>query len=236
MIFSVGTVINIITIAIGSLLGLLLGNRLADQTRQTVIAGLGLFTLAYGLLNFMETQNPLIVVGGLLIGSLLGEWWRIEDGLSRFGDWLQSKVQKSEGSEERVRFLKGFMTASLIFCIGPMAIMGSIQDGLTGDYQTLAIKAILDGFASLAFASSLGIGVLFSILPIAIYQGGITLLAAQVERFVTAGMMTEMTAVGGLLLMGIGISSLLEMKQIRVGNMLPALLIAPLIVFLVSFF
>lgn len=231
-----GTVINIITITIGSLLGLLLGNRLADKTRQTVIAGLGLFTLAYGLLNFLGTQNPLIVVGGLLIGSLLGEWWRIEDGLSRFGDWLQSKVQKSEGSEERVRFLKGFMTASLIFCIGPMAIMGSIQDGLTGDYQTLAIKAILDGFASLAFASSLGIGVLFSILPIAIYQGGITLLAAQVERFVTAGMMTEMTAVGGLLLMGIGISSLLEMKQIRVGNILPALLIAPLIVFLVSFF
>lgn len=229
-----GTAINILTIIIGSLIGLLLGNRLAAKSRQTVIAGLGLFTLAYGLLNFLSTQNPLIVVGGLLIGSLLGEWWRIEEGLSRFGDWLQNKVQKSEGSEEKVRFLKGFMTASLIFCIGPMAIMGSIQDGLTGNYQTLAIKAILDGFASLAFASSLGIGVLFSILPIAIYQGGITLLAAQVERFVTAGMMTEMTAVGGLLLMGIGISSLLEIKQIRVGNMLPALLVAPMIVLLVS--
>ena len=132
--------------------------------------------------------------------------------------------------------MRGFLTASLVFCVGPMTILGSIQDGLTGDYKLLAIKAVLDGFAALAFASSLGVGVLFSTLVILLYQGGLSLLAAQAQALITPAMMSEMTAVGGVLLLGIAISSLLEIKPIRVGNFLPALLIAPLIVAILTLF
>jgi uncharacterized membrane protein YqgA involved in biofilm formation len=132
--------------------------------------------------------------------------------------------------------VRGFLTASLVFCIGPMTILGSLQDGLKGDYSLLAIKAVLDGFASLAFASTLGVGVLFSVIVILIYQGSISLLAAQLSTIVTPAMMAEMTAAGGVLLLGIAISSLLEIKKIRVGNFLPALVIAPLIVAILAFF
>src|SRR4030066_334036 len=128
------------------------------------------------------------------------------------------------------RFIRGFLTASLVFCVGPMTILGSIQDGLTGDYSLLAIKSVLDGFAALAFASTLGLGVLFSTLVILIYQGGISLLAAQAQALVSPAMMAEMTAVGGVLLLGISVSNLLELKPIRVGNFLPALIIAPITV------
>jgi len=134
------------------------------------------------------------------------------------------------------RFIRGFLTASLVFCVGPMTILGSIQDGLAGDYSLLAIKSVLDGFAALAFASTLGLGVLFSTLVILFYQGGISLLAAQAQALVTPEMMAEMTAVGGVLLLGISVSSLLELKPIRVGNFLPALIIAPIIVALLKFF
>jgi uncharacterized membrane protein YqgA involved in biofilm formation len=133
------------------------------------------------------------------------------------------------------RFVRGFLTASLVYSIGPMAILGSIQDGLTGDYSLLAIKSVLDGFASLAFASSLGVGVLFSSLVTLVYQGGLTLLAAQAQAFISTAMMNEMTATGGVLLLGIAISNLLEIKPIRVGNFLPALAIAPLLVAILVF-
>jgi uncharacterized membrane protein YqgA involved in biofilm formation len=132
------------------------------------------------------------------------------------------------------RFIKGFLTSSLVFCVGPMTILGSIQDGLTGDYRILAIKSVLDGFAAFAFSSTLGVGVLFSTLVIITYQGGLSLLAGQAQAIITAGMMNEMTAVGGLLLLGIAISSLLEIKPIRVGNLRPALAIAPIIVFILE--
>jgi uncharacterized membrane protein YqgA involved in biofilm formation len=246
-----GTIINVATVIIGSLLGLLFGARLPERLRQTVIAGLGLFTAAVGFQMFLNTKNPIIVVISLLIGALLGEWWRVEDGLRNLGAFLEARFtgggRSSAGAgqqpvnpgenpqpKEGSRFIRGFLTASLVYCVGPMAILGALQDGLTGDYQTLAIKSILDGFASLAFASSLGIGVMFSALPVLIYQGSISLLASQLSALVTEAMMAEMTAVGGLLLVGISISSLLEIKPIRVGNFLPALLIAPLIVALLT--
>ena len=203
--------------------------------RQTVVAGLGLFTAAYGVQLFLGTKNPIVVLGSILVGGLLGEWWQIEAKLSGIGAYLESKfIRRNSGagdfSKERIRFIQGFLTASLVFCVGPMTILGSIQDGLSGDYRLLAIKSVLDGFASLAFASSLGVGVLFSTLVILTYQGGISLLAAQAQAIFTPAMMTEMTAAGGILLMGIAVSSLLEIKPIRVGNFLPALIIAPLIV------
>ena len=228
-----GTLINIATVLLGGALGLLFGARLPERLRRTVIAGLGLFTLAFGLYNFLQTKNPLIVLGSLLVGALLGEWWKIEDGLQSLGRALERRFASStdDGSG---RFVRGFLTASLVFCVGPMTILGSIQDGLTGDYRTLAIKAVLDGFAALAFASTLGVGVLFSVLVILVYQGGLSLFAAQLSGVVTDAMMSEMTAAGGVILMGIAISSLLEIKPIRVGNFLPALLIAPLLVAIVE--
>jgi uncharacterized protein len=239
-----GTLLNIVTVLIGGTLGLFFGASLPDRLRQTVINGLGLFTAAYGLMIFLKTQNPLIVLGALLVGSLLGEWWQIEDRLRGLGAFLEKNVAQrfsrstlqagvSSGDLDETRsnrFIRGFLTSSLLFCVGPMAILGSIQDGLTGDYSTLAIKSVLDGFASFAFASTLGLGVLFSSLVILAYQGGLSLTAAQAAAVITPRMMEEMTATGGVLMLAIAISSLLEIKPIRVGNFLPALLVAPLIV------
>lgn len=230
-----GTLINIAAVMLGGILGLLLGNRLPERLKSTVIAGLGLFTLAYGLKTFFVTNNSLIVLGSLLTGGLLGEALRIEDRLQILGSWLEKRF--SRGTEgEGGRFVRGFLTASLVFCVGPMTILGAIQDGLVGDSSILVTKAVLDGFAALAFASSLGVGVIFSALVILFYQGGISLLASLVRSLVTDPMMVEMTAAGGVLLIGIAISSLLEIKKIRVGNFLPALVIAPLLVAVISYF
>ena len=232
-----GTLINVAAILIGGGLGLLFGNRLPARLKSTVIAGMGLFVAVTGIKMFLETQNSLVVLGSLVIGGLLGEWWKIEDGLQRLGEMLEKRFSRPESESGRVApygdFVRGFMTASLLFCIGPIAILGSIQAGLSGDINLLVIKSVLDGFAAMAFASSLGVGVLFSAGMILIYQGGITLLAAQLNSVVTKPMMAELTATGGVLLLGIAISSLLEIKKIRVGNFLPALVMAPLIVWIV---
>jgi len=242
----IGTLINVATVLIGSTLGLLFGAKLPERVSQTVIAGLGLFTAVIGVQMFLNTKNPIIVLGALLLGGILGEIGKIETRLSNLGGYLEKKFTMKNNADIRdsedppieggSRFVRGFLTSSLLFCIGPMTILGSIQDGLTGDYHLLAIKSVLDGFASLAFASSLGIGVLFSALVILIFQGGISLLAAQAQAIISESMMTEMTAVGGLLLLGLALSSLLEIKKIRVGNFLPALLIAPILVALVAVF
>lgn len=229
-----GTLINAASILLGGALGLLLGSRIPARLRETVIAGLGLFTTAFGIKMFLTTQNSLAVLGSLLIGVLLGEWWRIEDGIKRLGEWLNLRFARQTAPEGSSRFIIGFFTSSLLFCIGPMAILGSIQDGLTGDYQTLVIKSILDGFAALAFASSMGVGVLFSAGMVFLYQGSISLLASQVQAVVSDAMMVEMSAVGGVILIAIGISNLLEIKQIRTGNFLPALIIAPIMVLLMQ--
>lgn len=232
----IGTLINVATILIGGTLGTVMGSRIPERIRSTVVSGLGLFVLAYGLSMFLDTQNALLVCGSVLIGGLLGEWWKIEDGLTKLGAWLKGKFIKSNGDADANdgRFIKGFVMASLVFCIGPMAILGSIQDGLTGDYNMLAVKAVLDGFAALAFASSLGVGVIFSAVMVFLYQGAITLLANQVQSIVTDPMMLEMNAVGGVIVMGIAISSLLELRKIRLGSFLPALVIAPLIVWVLG--
>jgi len=231
-----GTFINIATVLIGGGLGMLFGGRVPDRLKTTVISGMGLFVAAIGVQMFLKTENAIIVLGAMLIGALLGEWWRIEDGLQALGQILENRFTKSNPDEENgsSKFVRGFLTASLLFCVGPLTILGSIQDGLTGDYKLLAVKSVLDGFASLAFASTLGPGVLFSSIIILVYQGGISLLAAQLNSVVIPAMMNEMTATGGVILIGLAISSLLEIKKIRVGNFLPALAIAPLIVWILS--
>jgi uncharacterized protein len=230
-----GTIINVAAIIVGSLIGILFGSRLPEKLKSTIVAGMGIFVVAMGIQMFLKTENSLIVLGAVLIGTLLGEWWRIEDGLHKLGEFLESKFSREEQDGSN-KFIRGFMTASLLFCIGPVAILGSIQDGLTGNYNLLVVKSILDGFASIAFASTLGIGVAFSSLIILVYQGAISLLATRLDAVITTSMMNELTATGGILLIGVGISSLLEIKKIRVGNMLPALLAAPLIVWVISLF
>jgi uncharacterized protein len=229
-----GTYLNVITVVIGTALGVLLGGRLPERLKQTVVAGLGLFTFAIGIQMFLKTQNALVVLGSLVIGGLLGEWWRIEEGLSGMGTWLEARFNRRAGQGSQERFVRGFLTASLLFCVGPMTILGSIQDGMTGDFQLLAIKSVLDGFAALAFASSLGIGVGFSAVTILVYQGAISLLAEQVQALMNDAMMTEMTAVGGVILLGLALSSLLEVRKIRTGSFLPALVVAPALVALIA--
>lgn len=233
----IGTLINVGTIVLGSVIGVGIGSRLSEKLRSTIVAGLGLFTFGYGLMSFIDTANPMVPLGGLLIGALLGEWWKIEEGLERLGILLRQKLMprdREDGHDSL--FVEGFVTASLVFVIGPIAILGSIQDGLSGNFEMLTIKAVLDGFASIAFASSLGIGVAFSALSILVYQGAITLLAGFFSQFFSTAMMNEMTAVGGLILMAIALSSLLEIKKIRTGSFLPALLFTPLIVWVLERF
>jgi uncharacterized membrane protein YqgA involved in biofilm formation len=226
-----GTLINTIAILIGSTLGLRLGKLFPERVQRTVMAALGLFTAAIGLQMFLKTENPIVVLCGLLAGCLIGEWWRIEDKLTGLGGWLEKRFANSNGTQTSGnRFVRGFVTSSLVFCVGPMAIIGSIQDGLTGDFRLLAIKSVLDFFASIAFASSLGLGVLFSAFIILLYQGTLSLLAAQAQFFLSTPMTNEMIAAGGVILFGLAVSSLLEIKPIRIGNFLPGLVTTPLIV------
>jgi len=231
-----GTLINFAGILVGGLTGLLLGSRLKEKLKQTIISALGLFTLLYAISLFLETQNALIVLGSLLIGILLGEWWRIEEGLMALGEKLEGRLNHSGRGEGSSRFIQGFLSSTLLFCIGPMAVLGSLQDGLSGGSYTLIIKSILDAFAALAFASSLGAGVLFFFCPCIAYQGSITLLAQQVQRVATPEMLNELSATGGVILAGLAISNIMEIKKIRTGNFLPALLVAPLLVFFLSLF
>jgi len=226
----IGTLINFVAIIAGSALGILFGSRLSENLKMTVIAGMGLFTAAVGIQMFLKTENALIVLGALILGALLGEWWGLEDRLQTLGVWLEKRFSGNSGGGSS-HFVRGFLTASVLYCTGPMGVLGSISDGLKGDYLTLSIKSVLDGITSIAFASTLGIGVAFAALPVLAYQGLISLLAAQLNSIMTASMMNEMTATGGVLLMGIGISSLLEIKKIRVGNFLPSLVLAPVIVY-----
>jgi uncharacterized protein len=224
----IGTFVNVGAIVGGSLVGILIGAKLPERMRNTVMHGLGLVCLLIGLQMAMQTKNILIVLGALLLGAILGEALRIEETFQRTGAFLQSILAR--GGESRLA--EGFVTASLIFCVGPMAILGSIQDGLTGDFRLLAVKSMLDGFASIAFAASLGGGVLLSAIPILLYQGGLTLFASILSSVLTDPMIVEMTATGGLIIVGISLR-LLNVKELRLASFLPALALAPLIVVII---
>ncbi|MFL7808369.1 MAG: DUF554 domain-containing protein [Anaerolineae bacterium] len=224
-----GTLINVLAVVIGGLSGTLVGSRLSEKIRETVMHGLGLVTAVVGMQAALGTQNVLLVLGSVLVGGILGEWAQIEDRLEAFGGWLEGRF----GSRQDERSLtRAFVTASLVFCVGPLTVVGSIQDGLTGDYTMLAIKSVLDGFAALAFAASMGPGVLLSILTIVTVQGGLSLAAmglggalGEVTR--TTPWVVEMSAAGGVLMLGISLL-LLDLRRIRVANLLPAVILAPL--------
>ena len=222
----IGTLINAVTVLIGGTLGTLLGHRFPERMQETILASLGLFTLVIGIDSALVTGNVLIVLGSLLIGAIIGEGLHIESRLENFGKWLRDKLVRDHNGDEGARFVEGFVTASLIFCVGPLTIQGAIEDGLMGDYTKLAIKAMMDGFAAMAFATTLGPGVIASVIVILIFQGGISLLAGLSSNVFTEPMITEMTATGGVVLLAIGLR-LLDLKRIRAANLLPAIFVAP---------
>ena len=225
----IGTLINVGTILAGSGIGVSIGSRLPERMRETVLQGLGLLTFLVGMQMALETKNILVVLGAILMGGILGEILHIHDGLQSLGQFLQARLSKGSGIGHSSRFAEGFVTASLVFCVGPMAILGSIQDGLSGDFRLLTVKSVLDGFASIAFSASLGWGVSLSVVSILLYQGCITLFASQLSKILTDPMVVEMTATGGLIILGISLK-LLNLSEIRLANFLPALAIAPFII------
>lgn len=233
-----GTLLNAVAVLVGSLLGLLIGDRLPERMRSSVVTGLGLVTLVIGMGNAQATGNIIIPLLSVAVGVIIGEMLDIDSALKRLGGWLQRRFgargasSASEATDHtRQRFVTGFVTASLVFCIGPLTILGSIQDGmgLSIGFQQLAIKSTLDFFASIAFAASFGVGVAFSALTVLGVQGGLALLGALMGAFMSEPMIAEMTATGGILLLGLSLI-LTDIKHPRMANFLPALIIAPLLV------
>ncbi len=222
-----GTIVNVAAISAGALVGRYAGCFIPERIRLTVMAGLGLTVILIGLQMALKSIHPMIVIGSLIIGGILGELLQIEACLESFGLWLQGRFVGAGNVAE------GFVAATLLYCVGAMAIMGALQDGLTGTPTILYAKAALDGVASIALASTLGIGVLFSALSVAIYQGGITLAAESAKSLLTNTVVVEMNAVGGLLIVAIGLD-LIGVKRLPVGNMLPAVFVAVALVWLLG--
>ena len=220
-----GTLINAVAILIGGALGLLFRERFPERITQTALHVMGLFTLLVGVRMAIQGEELIMVLISLALGAMLGEWMNIEDRLERFGLWLETRLYLTEQSPA-----KGFINASLLFCVGSMAIVGSITEGLNGDRSILVTKAIMDGILSIAFAAGMGVGVLGSALPILLYQGSLTLLASKLQAFFTPPMIGELTSVGGVIVMGIGVN-ILGLKKVRVGNVIPALVIIILILY-----
>ncbi len=213
-----GTLVNIAAVIIGTLLGRWLGRFLSARMRQTLMSGLGLAVLLIGLQLAFKSQQVMVVIGGLILGGLIGELLGIEKRLENFGIGLQKRFSGLGTVAE------GFVTSSLLFCVGAMAIMGALQDGLGGKPTILYAKSALDGVAAIALTSTLGIGVLFSIVPLLIYQGSITLAAGLAKAVLTAPVIVEMNAVGGLLIIAISFD-LMGIKRLPVGNLLPAVFV-----------
>jgi uncharacterized membrane protein YqgA involved in biofilm formation len=227
-----GALLNAFTVAVGSLLGLALGNRFPHRIQTSIVAGLGLITLVIGIGNAQSSGNILIPLLSLVIGIVIGETLNLERGLERFADGLRRTFARGEqDAETRARFIDGFITASLVFCVGPLTFVGSLQDGmgLAAGFQQIAIKSVLDFFAAMAFAATFGPGVFFTVITVLALQGGLSLAGLALGQFMNAAMIAEMTAVGGVILIGLGLN-ILEIKRLRVVNYLPALVIAPLLV------
>ncbi len=245
MIIGLGTILNVFTILAGTAAGILIGNRLSEKTARVVTDGLGLVVLVLGGLNVISLMDPeltssvgpgiplLIVIGAILIGGIIGSALQIEARLEKFGTFLQKRFAGKGSKGDKEKFITGFVNASLVFTIGPLAILGALSDGLGQGIEQLATKSILDGFASLAFAASLGWGVALSAIPVGLWQGLLTVIAFAVGSVMSAPVISALTATGGVLLLGVGLR-LLQIRQVAVGNMLPALIVAPLIVLILT--
>lgn len=217
-----GTIVNTVAIIIGGMLGLMFGHALPDKIKNTVIQGIGLAVLLIGVSMAIQTKNTLVVIASLVIGGIVGELIDVETRLEQFGQFLEKKLANGD---EGAGFTKAFVTASLIYCVGAMAIMGALESGLNGNHTILYAKSMLDGVTAVVFASSMGVGVIASAIPVLIYQGLLTLSAGLLQGVLSSGMIAEMSATGGLLIIGIGLN-ILEIKEIKVGNLLPGLFIA----------
>ena len=221
-----GTIVNSLSILVGSLVGIILKKGIKDDYKTTIMDGISLTVIVIGIMGGIKSENIILAISSIVIGSLIGEIIGIEKKLDGLGD----KLQKSFGAKDS-NFSKGFVTASLVYCVGAMAIVGSLESGIQGNHQTLFAKSILDGISAIIFSSTLGIGVAFSAVAVFIYQGTITLLASSVKGLLTPQVINEMSAIGGILIMAIGIN-VLGIKKIKVGNMLPAIFI-PIIYYMI---
>jgi uncharacterized membrane protein YqgA involved in biofilm formation len=244
-VIGLGTLLNMAAIVVGAALGVLVGNRLPERTRELIMQALGLVTLVVAALNiadiFDETwiaevgsAGPLLIVlASVVVGGVIGSLLRLEERVESFGGWVQRKVSKKSDDAGRARFIEGFVDASLLFCIGPLAILGSVSDGLGRGIDQLALKSVIDGFASVAFAASLGWGVALSAVSVGIVQGVFTLLGVLVGQVLAASAIASITATGGVILLGLSLR-LLKVSRIAVADLLPALVIAPLLTLAVA--
>mgnify|MGYP001073674953 CR=1 FL=1 len=221
-----GTLVNAGSIIVGSSIGLLVKSNIPERITKVAFQGIGLFTLFLGFYMALKTNNFLIMIFSILIGSIIGGSINIEKFINRFGEKLRSKIKTKDEN-----FSEGLVTAFLLFCMGSMTILGAIEEGLGGFPHLLFAKSILDGFSSIALSSALGIGVMFSAIPLLIYQGGLTLFAGLFQNVLSSSVINEITAVGGLMLIGLGIN-ILDIKKLRVINMLPALIVAGILAYL----
>ncbi|MFB6318385.1 DUF554 domain-containing protein [Saccharicrinis sp. FJH54] len=215
-----GTLINAGAIIIGSIIGLLIHSRMPKNITRIVFQGIGLFTLFLGIHMAAKTGNFLVLIFSIVLGAIAGELLRLDLLINRFSEWLKKRVKSKNEN-----FSNGFVTSFLLYCMGSMAILGAFEEGLGGDPNLLLAKSVLDGFSSIALAASLGIGVIFSAIPLIIYQGSLTLFAGSLQNFFTDPIINELTAVGGLLLIGLGIN-ILEIKNLKIINMIPSLIFA----------
>ena len=220
----IGTLLNTAAVVAGTLAGRTLGTRLPARLQETAMAGIGLMTLLLGAQNALKTQNALLVLGAILLGGILGEMLGIDARINRLGRWAERRFDRTQAGT----FGRAFVTTSLLFCVGPLTILGCFEDGMTGHYKLLAVKSLLDGVSSLAFSATLGWGVLPSAGTVLVVQGTLTLAAGFLKPLLTDAMIREMTAAGGVMLLGLGLN-LLGVTRIRVASFLPALLLAPLL-------
>jgi hypothetical protein len=244
-VIGLGTLLNMAAIVLGAALGVLVGNRLPERTRELIMQALGLVTLVVAALNIADifdeiwiaevgSAGPLLIVlASVVVGGVIGSLLRLEERVEAFGGWVQGKVSRKSGDEGRARFIEGFVDASLLFCIGPLAILGSVSDGLGRGIDQLALKSVIDGFASVAFAASLGWGVALSAVSVGIVQGVFTLLGVLVGQVLATSAIASITATGGVILLGLSLR-LLKVSRIAVADLLPALVIAPLLTLAVA--
>jgi len=215
-----GTIVNGLAIIAGSLLGLLFSKGIPDNYKEIILSAVGLSVVLIGVKSALVSDSLMVIIFSLVLGSLLGEAMRIEKRLGDLGDFFESRVAAK--SSDSSSFSRGFVTASLVFCVGSMAIVGSLESGLTGNHQTLFAKSVLDGVTSVIFASTMGLGVMFSSVAVFLYQGMITLTAVFMKNFLVAETIEQMTSVGGMLIVAIGFN-MLKITAIRVGNLIPAI-------------
>ncbi|MDQ6858437.1 MAG: DUF554 domain-containing protein [Chloroflexota bacterium] len=221
-----GTLLNLATVLAGGLVGSFLGDRLPPRLRDNVVAGVGLFVTVMGVKFAIDTANLLYLLGAILIGGIIGSLAGIERRLNELGEAVQRRFA-TPGRASTIA--EGFVTASIVFCVGPLTFLGAIRNGLSGDASLLAIKSVLDGFSAIAFAATLGWGVLLSLLVILVYQGGLAAGASVFASLLSGDQLREMNAVGGLLLLGVGLK-LLKIRDVQVADYLPAIAVAPLLV------